>query len=217
MAIDFEKRPSANLNKNSAEDGIGVRLDNKTSSLITATLKWRSGVRGGSDLDLFAWVVGAGTQGREGGLKGLIKGKTGDLAEVIYHKNLGALDKPPHAEHGGDSKIPGEESVRLGNLDKIDYAMFGVYQAFGNGAGSLKSFDAHVIVTDTEGNEIRVDLVNDHPNRYWATIAHLDLTNPRGYIVKPIEDYSKSRTEKSPVLYADGHFTLNKGPMYLMK
>lgn len=217
MAISFEKRSGVSLDKTSASGGVGVRLDKKGSGLITAELRWRSGVKGGADLDLFAWVVGKGTRGRRGGLKGLLGGASGEMAEVIYHKHAGSLHVPPYVEHGGDSRTPGVETVRVGALDEVSYVMFGVYQAFGNGVGSLRSFGAHVVVTDTEGNKTRVNLTESHPNRYWATIALVDFTPPPGYIVRPVEQYSRPGTEKSPILHADGRVSMNEGPRYLIK
>lgn len=218
MAISFDKRPGVSLDKNTTSEGVGVKLDKKSSGLITAELRWRSGVgKNRSDLDLFGWVVGTGTKGRKGGLKGLLGGKSPDMAEVIYHKNLGSLGKAPHVEHSGDSRKPGVETIKVGGLDEVRYVMFGVYQAFGNGVGSLKSFNAHVIVTDTEGNQTRVNLTEDHPNRYWATIALVDLTPQQGYVVKPIEQYSRPGTERSPVLHADGNITMDQGPTYMFK
>lgn len=220
MAVDFSKG-KVSLSKDTAEDGVGVKLDSKESGILKAELRWRSGVGANrSDLDLFGWVVGNGTKGRKGGLRGMLSGKfgkSGEVAEVIYHKNLGSLTKFPYVEHSGDSKVPGVETIRFGALDAIDYAMVGAYQFFGNGVGSLKSFDAHVVITDTEGNETRVNLTESHTSRYWVVVALVDLTNPKGYIVKPVEQYSKPGTEKSPVLYADGSFTMNEGPTYLRK
>jgi uncharacterized protein involved in tellurium resistance len=220
MAIDFEKRPGVSLDKRSgtAAEGMGVKLVNKSDGFITATLRWRSGMgQGRSDLDLYGWVVGEDTKGRKGGLKGLFGKQDDGLAEVVYHKKPGSLKKAPYVEHGGDSRTPGEEVMRVGSLDAVRYVMFGVYQAFGNGVGSLKSFDAHVVVTDTEGNEVRVNLTESHPNRYWAVIALVDLTDPQGYVVTPIETYSRPGTEKSPILTAHGGFRMNEGPMYLRK
>jgi uncharacterized protein involved in tellurium resistance len=217
MAVDFNKG-KISLSKDTAQDGVGVKLDSKESGVLKAELRWRSGVGANrSDLDLFGWVVGGSTKGRKGGLRGMLGGRSSEMAEVIYHKNLGDLHKPPYVQHSGDSKVPGVETIRVGSLDALSYVMFGVYQAYGNGVGSLKSFDAHVVITDTEGNETRVDLTESHPSRYWVTIALVDLTNPQGYIVKPVEEYSKPGTEKSPVLYADGRFTMNEGPTYLIK
>lgn len=214
MGIDFTKG-KVNMTKGHAQ---GVRLEDKRDGLITAELRWLSGVSGGADLDLFAWVISEGAKGgRKGGLRGLLKGKSADLAEVVYHKNPGSLLQAPYVQHQGDSRIPGVEVTKVGSLDKVSYVLFGVYQAFGNGSGSLKSFDAQVAVTDTEGNRTFVDLVESHPNRYWATIALVDFTPFEGYVVKGVEDYSEPGTEKSPVLYADGRFALNEGPMYLFK
>lgn len=217
MAVDFNKG-KVSLSKDTTKDGVGVKLDKKATGVLKAELRWRSGMGDSrSDLDLFGWVVGNGTKGRKGGLRGMLGGRSTDMAEVIYHKNRGALTKPPYVEHGGDSKVPGVETIQVGSLDALSYVMFGVYQAYGNGVGSLKSFDAHVVITDSEGNQTRVDLTESHPNRYWVTIALVDFTQPQGYIVKPVEQYSRPGTEKSPVLYADGRFTMNEGPTYLFK
>lgn len=218
MSIDFSKRPGINLNKNSASQGVGVKLDSKDIGLITATLRWKSGMGAGrADLDLFGWIVGKDTAGRKGGLAARFAKKDTSLAEVVYHRNLGSLERAPYFEHGGDSRTPGEEVMRLGKLEQQDFALFGVYQAFGNGVGSLKSFNATVTVTDTEGNETVVNLTENHANRYWAAIALVDLTHPQGYVVKPVEEYSRPGTEQSPVLRSNGSFVMNEGPKYLFK
>lgn len=216
MSVDFTKG-KVSLSKQTAPEGAGVALDSKEQSKLTVELRWRSGVAGGADLDLFCWRVGDGSKGRKGGLRGMLGKKDSSLAEVIYHKNRGSAVNPPYVAHSGDSRTPGVETVTVTNLDKHDYVMFGVYQAFGNGVGSLKSFDAHVVITDTEGNETRVDLNESHPNRYWVAIAVVDCTNPQGYKVVPVEQYSKPGTEKSPVLHANGDVQMNVGPLYIMK
>lgn len=216
--MDFTKRSGINLNKDTASQGVGVALANKGFGVITATLRWKSGMGAGrADLDLFGWVVGKDTAGRKGGLAGRFGKKDPSLATVVYHKNLGSLEQAPYFEHGGDSRTPGQEVMRLGSLEQQDFALFGVYQAFGNGVGSLKSFNAHVVVTDTEGNETVVNLTEDHANRYWAAIALVDLTHPQGYVIRPVEEYSRPGTEQSPLLRSDGSFVMNEGPEYRNK
>ncbi|MGI5203028.1 hypothetical protein ACQEU6_15815 [Spirillospora sp. CA-108201] len=218
MAINFNKAPNANLTKN--DEAVGVALDDKAGSVITAELTWQSGVAGGSDLDLFGWVVGksgVAVPRQRGLFNRLAKADAVGTAEVVYHHNLGSLQDRPHMQHTGDSRVPGSEVMRLGNLSEQGYALFGVYQAYGNGVGSLKSFGAKVTVTDTEGNQTTVPLVQDHPNRYWASIVLVDCTDPRGYVVRKVEDYSRPGIERSPVLYADGSFKMNEGPEYLTK
>lgn len=218
MAVDFQKRSGINLTKNDTSEGIGVKLDDKMGGFIKAELRWRSGMGSGrSDLDLFCWRVGSGSKGRKGGLRGILSKKNADLAEVIYHKNLGAADVAPYVLHGGDLRTPGVETIRAGHLEQHDYLLFGAYQAFGNGVGSLKSFNAHVVVTDAENNKVQVNLNQSHPNRYWATIVLVDFTHPEGYIVKPVEDYSRPGVESSPILHSDGRITMNEGPKYLFK
>ncbi|MCO5967315.1 hypothetical protein [Actinoallomurus soli] len=59
--------------------------------------------------------------------------------------------------------------------------------------------------------------LRDHPNRHWATIVLVDCTNPRGYVICQIEQYSRPGTEHSPVLYADGSFKMNQGSTYMVK
>ncbi|MEV5753372.1 hypothetical protein AB0L00_36600 [Actinoallomurus sp. NPDC052308] len=222
MSIDFSKRPAATLTKN--DDAVGVALDDKVGGVITAELTWRSGVEGGSDLDLFGWVIGRNdvvVPTPSKGLRGLMAKATTPLpanaATVVYHHNLGSLQAPPFMRHGGDSRTPGREVMYLAGLEKQGYALFGVYQAYGNGAGSLLRFGATVTVTDTEGNKVTVPLLQDHPNRYWATIVLVDCTDPRGYVIRQVEQYSRPGTEHSPVLYADGSFKMNQGPTYLVK
>lgn len=215
VTIDFTKASGISLTKN--DEAVGVALDNKAGSVITAELTWLSGVPGGSDLDLFGWVVNRSgvAAPRRWGL--FNRSTNAGTAAVVYHSNLGSLQASPFMQHAGDSRTPGSEVMRLGNLSEQGYALFGVYQAFGNGVGSLKSFQAQVTVTDTEGNQITVPLVEDNPNRYWATIALVDCTDPRGYVVRKVESYSRPNTERSPILYTNGSFTMNEGPTYLNK
>jgi hypothetical protein len=221
MAMDFTKRPATTLTK---DEAVGVVLDDKVGGRITAELTWLSGVEGGSDLDLFGWIIGRNDAivptPRKGLFNRLPKATTTlspNAADVVYHGNLGALDVRPFMRHGGDSRVPGREVMYLNRLSEQGYALFGVYQAYGNGAGSLKQFGATVTVTDTEGNKITVPLQQNHPNRYWAAIALVDCTDTRGYMVRKVEQYSSPGIERSPVLYPDGSFMMDLGPEYRVK
>ncbi|MEV5711991.1 hypothetical protein [Actinoallomurus sp. NPDC052274] len=214
MSIDFSKRPATTLTKN--DEAVGVALADKVRSVITAELTWRSGVTGGSDLDLFGWVIGGNdvvvpTPGKD------TTPLSADVATVVHHHNLGSLQAPPFMQHQGDRRTPGREVMYLTGLAEQGYALFGVYQAYGNGSGSLRRFGATVTVTDTEGNKTTVPLLGRNPFRYWATIAVVDCTDPRGYVVRRAEKYSRLGTERSPVLYADGSFKMNRGRRYLVK
>jgi hypothetical protein len=91
------------------------------------------------------------------------------------------------------------------------------YSAVGNGFGSFKAYDAHVVVDDGQGSTITVPLFNKNKFSYWVAIALIDATDPAGLRVSQVETYGRSFSERRPLLHADGRFEMSKGPIELKR
>ena len=87
------------------------------------------------------------------------------------------------------------------------------YSAVKNGFGSFKSYQPQAIITDDRGQTVIVPLLEKNWFSYWAAITLMDFTQPSETVIKHVETYSKFGVEKSPVLYRDGTFKMNVGPM----
>ncbi|QKW23251.1 TerD family protein [Kitasatospora sp. NA04385] len=170
---------------------------------ITCTLTWRGRERGGSDLDLFAMYVPADE----------VSAEPGPTTAAVDFRHPGALDAAPFLRHSGDSTAAGTESVVLRNPAAHGYVLLCVYSAVSNGAGSLHSYRAEITVTDHAGQSVTCALANDSAHSYWCAFALIDLTDPRGVRIRNVESYSKRGGERSPLLYADGTFAMDKGPL----
>lgn len=220
----FIKAPHVQLQKHAAT---GVVFDKDADSVaITATLSWNAGTAGGSDLDFSAERIrknGAAPAMPQG--KGLFNRlakasvyNTSSGSEVIEYGHLGSLQRPPFIEHGGDAlKAGSSEVIRIARPPEHDCVLLAVYQARGNGAGSLWRFEAKVTITDNQGTHIVVPLHDRNENRYWVAVALVDFTNPNGYQIRQVEEYSQEHSERRPLLRPDGTFLMDQGREYFAK
>jgi uncharacterized protein involved in tellurium resistance len=190
-AVDLAKKGSAVIPLTKGDAG-ALRID--------ATLKWtgRSGA-GSSDLDFYAlYIDGSGQEG------------------AVYYKDRGALDAAPWITLDGDSRGAGQEKIAI-TAGKHPYVLLCAYSAIGNGFGSFKAYNAHVVVDDGQGSTITVPLFNKNKFSYWVAIALIDATDPAGLRVTQVETYGKSFSERRPLLHADGRFEMSKGPIELKR
>ncbi|SDN38003.1 hypothetical protein SAMN05443253_11126 [Bacillus sp. OK048] len=65
------------------------------------------------------------------------------------------------------------------------------------------------------GNVVIAPLIERNDNAYWVAIAQIDFTKPGAMKVSHVERYSKDHSEASPVLYTDGSFKMDVGPIEL--
>jgi uncharacterized protein YlxP (DUF503 family) len=91
--------------------------------------------------------------------------------------------------------------------------LFAAYSAISNGAGSFNSMKAHAIVSNDSGQKVMANLLKKNDFSYWVAIAQIDLTDVHQMKVSHVEKYSSNHSEKSPLLYLDGTFLMDKGPM----
>jgi uncharacterized protein involved in tellurium resistance len=177
---------------------------------ITAHLDWDGGSASrrarGADLELYVLNVPAADV-VAGGKRGMPK-----PGGAIYYRDLGALDRAPHILHHGDSLTPGRETATIGRISEQGYALICAYSAVGNGVGSFKSFGAKAIVTDGAGQTVTVPLYDNNPNAYWVAIALVDFTHDNP-LIRQVERYSRRGSEARPVLYSDGRFEMDAGPV----
>lgn len=188
---------------------------NKATGKLKVEMTWGSAIvddiAGGVDLNLFGSNYLKSTADDVSAL-------SKNAAEVVYHGNLGDLNRRPFVRYEGDSGTAGREVMHVAALEKQRVLLVAVKQQDGNGVGSLAKFKTTVIVTDTEGNMVVVPLLQDHPMRYWAAVAVIDCTDPQGYKVRKVEQYgSVGGSQRSPVLNPAGIITMNEGPPYGVK
>jgi stress response protein SCP2 len=163
----------------------------KKSSSVTATLEWNTN----KDLDLYCFYVT----------------KDNQLGKV-YYKNLGNKNTSPHIELDGDSKTNGCETIRIHKPADLKFVLFAAYSAVENGTGSFYSMRAKAVVDNHMGDIVTAPLLEENNLAYWVAIAKIDFTNEKEMKVEHVERYSKSHSEKSPLLYADGTFQMDVGP-----
>jgi stress response protein SCP2 len=168
---------------------------------ITAKLEWA----GQGDLDLYCFYVTA--DGRE---------------DKVYYRKLGAEDREPYIRLHGDSRTPGTETITITRPDALRYALIAAYSAVGNGVGSFASYQPRAVVTDDLSQHVVVPLLDRNDYSYWVAITLIDFTVPGGYEIRHVEQYSGMTKmlgmfsvgeERSPLLYRDGSFRMDVGPV----
>jgi len=185
-----------------------ISLDKSDRSItVTASLVWDGGDKNrrksGADLDLYALFVP----------RTAVSEKKSDSDGVIYYRELGTLTSAPYIKLDGDSREPGRETVRITRPDEQGYVLICAYSAVENGFGSFKSYGAHAEVTDGQGSTVNVPLFNNKRAVFWVAIALVDFTDPDGVAIRHVEKYSKLMSERRPMLYADGTFAMDSGPV----
>lgn len=167
---------------------------------VTATLEWDGGSTTrrakGADLELYALYV----------TKEQASKLSKNAGGVIYWNNL----SQPGIRHHGDSLVPGIETVTIDDPSKFDYVLIVAYSAISNGAGSFKSYGAKAVVTDGTST-VEVPLYNQNES-YWVAIALVDMKTSGKIDIKHVETYSNGG-EARPVLYSDGTFKMDVGPV----
>lgn len=165
----------------------------RKSASAMAMLVWENP---GKDLDLYCFYVT----------------KNGECGKV-YYKNRGSGQQPPYIELDQDSRGAGQETIRLYRTDELKYVLFCAYSAVSNGFGSFKGMKARAVVDNGEGQRVESWLQKKNMFSYWVAIAKIDFTGEDRMEVSQVETYSKSGVENSPLLYADGRFEMNVGPV----
>lgn len=72
---------------------------------------------------------------------------------------------------------------------------------------------ARAVVDNHQGQVVTAPLFHKNWFSYWVAIAHLDFTDPASMSVSHVETYSKGGSERSPMLYPDGTFKMDEGPI----
>ncbi|MCF2532553.1 hypothetical protein [Yinghuangia soli] len=199
---------------------------------VTATLEWDGGSSErrdkGADLDLYALYVAAddvaGDLDRIGSKRtiGRLPHELEDLsydalknprAGAVYWNHLGAADRAPYIALDGDAQVPGVETVRITRPDRQGFVLICAYSAVGNGVGSFKSYGARAVVADGRGSTVTAPLYEANETAYWVAIALIDFTAPDGIVLTHVEAYSESHSENRPMLYPDGTFAMDLGPV----
>ena len=164
----------------------------KKSKTVTATLEWETD----KDLDLYCYYVT----------------DNGNVGKV-YYRDLGTSSAAPYIVLDGDSQESGKETIRIFRPEALRYVMFAAYSAVSNGAGSFFSMRAKAVVDNHMGDVVIAPLLERNDNAYWVSIAHIDFTNPKEMKISHVESYSKDHSEASPVLYENGKFRMDVGPI----
>ncbi|MEK4741033.1 MULTISPECIES: TerD family protein [unclassified Bacillus (in: firmicutes)] len=162
------------------------------SKMVTATLEWETN----KDLDLYCFYVTT----------------NGEIGK-IYYKNLGSSKVSPYIVLDGDSQEPGKEIIRIYRPEALKYVLFATYSAVGNGIGSFYSMKAKAVVDNHMGSVVTAPLLEINDHAYWVCIAHIDFTNSNEMKISHVESYSKDHSEASPLLYENGKFQMDVGPI----
>ncbi|MGB2873162.1 TerD family protein [Psychrobacillus psychrotolerans] len=189
--IEAPKKEKPNLEKMNInlkkKESISIAKSNK----IVATLEWPNRKK---DLDLYCFYV-------------LKNGDTGK----VYYRSMGNANQEPFITLDGDSRGAGKETIVIHDPSKLKYVLFAAYSAVSNGIGSFKSMKAQAVVDNQLGQRITSPLYEKNRLAYWVAIAHIDFTDADNINVSHVERYSKSGSEHSPELYADGLFEMDRG------
>ncbi|TKD69199.1 TerD domain-containing protein [Pseudalkalibacillus hwajinpoensis] len=170
------------------KEAISIRKSEK----VVATLEWKSK----KDLDLYCfYVLKDGTEGK------------------VYYRTPGHAHKEPYITLDGDAKGAGKETIIVHKPSELTYVLFSAYSAVSNGIGSFKSMKAKAVVDNQMGQRVTSPLFENNKFAYWVAIAKIDFTDLHDMSVSHVEKYSKSGTERSPLLYNDGSFEMNVGPI----
>ncbi|PLR98735.1 TerD family protein [Bacillus sp. T33-2] len=165
----------------------------RKSSKITASLMWD---KSNKDLDLYCfYITKNGKQGK------------------VYYKDLGSAQSIPFITLDGDSRTNGCETIIIHKPDEIRFLLFAAYSALSNGIGSFKSMRARAVVDNHSGHTVIAPLLEENKYAYWVAIAHVDLIDSQNMKISHVESYSKRHVENSPVLYPDGSFKMDVGPI----
>lgn len=172
----------------------------KGAGAIRAKLIWEGRHRGEGDLDLYCfYVLKDGTCGK------------------VYWKDMGRAHAAPWITLSGDSMSAGEEEIVLHRPEELRYALFAAYSAVANGTGSFKSYRTRMVLTDQDGAEVTIPLLNPNDVSYWVAISHVAVGT--GIRIEHVETYGKSglrafiAAERSPRLHPDGSWDISKGPV----
>lgn len=71
---------------------------------------------------------------------------------------------------------------------------------------------ARAVVDNQMGQRITSSLFQNNKLSYWVATAHIDFTSEHEMAVSHVETYSKSNSEKSPLLEKNGSFKMDVGP-----
>ncbi|PGY09676.1 TerD family protein [Bacillus sp. AFS031507] len=164
----------------------------KKSQRVTARLEWETN----KDLDLYCYYV-------------MKNGRTGK----VYYRDLGTSNHFPYIKLDGDAQQFGKETIEIYKTDELAYVLFAAYSAVGNGVGSFYSMRAKAVVDNHRGNVVVAPLLERNDNAYWVAIAQIDFTHPGAMNVAHVERYSKDHSEASPLLFPDGTFKMDVGPI----
>ena len=131
---------------------------------------------------------------------------------ACYYRQQGSLTGPPYVcLTSGDCR--GRETVEVSPAGRLRYVLICAYSAVENGYGSFASFGAFAEVDNGAGAMVQVPLHHRNRYSYWVAIALVDLSAPDRIAVRHVERYSSRDSEARPVLYADGTFRMDAGPV----
>ncbi|MGM9951143.1 MAG: TerD family protein [Lysinibacillus sp.] len=164
------------------------------SMKVVATLEWADARK---DLDLYCFYV-------------LQTGESGK----VYDRHLGSPSSAPYITLGGDSKTAAKETIIIHQPEKLKYVLFAANRGLSNGLNSKRM---KAVIDNQMGQQVTVPFYEHNWFAHWIAIAHIDFTRPGEMVISQVERYSRGGSEKSPVLYEDGTFEMNKGPIELKK
>ncbi len=71
----------------------------------------------------------------------------------------------------------------------------------------------NAIVSNDSDQKVIANLLKKNDYSYWVAIAHIDFADENQMKVSHVENYPNNHSENSPLLYLDGTFLMDKGPV----
>lgn len=173
----------------------GQSISIQQSPTVVVTLEWVNKKKE-LDLDLYCFYV-------------LQTGETGK----VYHRHLGSASSDPYITLDLGATTPRKRTVIIHQPSKLKHVLFASYKPLTSGGHSFKKIEAKLVVDNGIGQPVTTTFYENNRYAYWAAFAHLDFTKTNDLVISQVEHFSRPGSEKSPVLYEDGTFLMDKGPI----
>lgn len=218
--------PAAPPNLKKAEGKLSLKKGQKPvlmtkTERITATVSWKSGtdydvyalvlMRDGSAVDVAAFEAeGVPVRLEHAGVRHLgdVKAEATDTRSDRVSDGGGSGWRARLRGGGGgdDAGVPEvHETIEIRLTPDVLAVVPVAYSAINNGGGSFKHYDVSLAIDNGSGTRITIPSVdaNDNPGVYTC-VPGLIRNSADGVVIEPLELYSKSGSERRPVVSLKG-------------
>ena len=227
------------LNLKKAEGKLNLRKGDQAvvmtkTERITATVSWKSG----TDYDVFALVlmrdgttVDVAAFAAEGVPARLEYAGVKHLGDVKAEATDTFSDRARGGSGGGggllgrigvgDKEPDVHETLEIRLTPEVLAVVPVAYSAISNGGGSFKHYKVSLAIDNGAGTKITIPSpnANDNPGVYTC-VPGIIRNTADGVVIEPLEQYSKSGSERRPVVALEGGevvVTMDAGPENLEK